>query len=209
MISIEKPGSPEEVLEHLGVKGMRWGVRKAVDTAIGTKTAGRKPSSYKKKTGPPAITKTKAWKGWSKVVQKNVDAHNARVSRRAAKPPMSTKKKVAIGVGVGVAVVGGAAIAGHILGSRGKLRISDIDGGKDNLIRFKNGKGAISTLSHEQWNQKISNAKASYKSMDIASRSIAARRKAGHPGYRPGEMLGRPAGSSILGFTGDYIQKHG
>ena len=48
MISVEKPGSPEEILEHVGVKGMKWGVRKAVDKSIGTKTAGRKPSSYKK-----------------------------------------------------------------------------------------------------------------------------------------------------------------
>ena len=27
MISVEKPGSPAEVLEHVGKKGMKWGVR--------------------------------------------------------------------------------------------------------------------------------------------------------------------------------------
>lgn len=27
MISVEKPGSPEEILEHHGTKGMKWGVR--------------------------------------------------------------------------------------------------------------------------------------------------------------------------------------
>lgn len=27
MISVEKPGSPAEVLEHHGTKGMKWGVR--------------------------------------------------------------------------------------------------------------------------------------------------------------------------------------
>lgn len=27
MISVEKPGSPAEILEHFGTKGMRWGVR--------------------------------------------------------------------------------------------------------------------------------------------------------------------------------------
>lgn len=27
MISVEKPGSPSEILEHTGVKGMKWGVR--------------------------------------------------------------------------------------------------------------------------------------------------------------------------------------
>jgi hypothetical protein len=141
-VSVEKPGTPEELV-HVGVLGMKWGHRKSSGSSTST-------------------TKT----------------------------PMSKKKKVAIGVGVGVAVVAGAAIAGHMLGSRGKLRISDIDGGKDNIIRLKNGKGAISTLSHEQWNTKISNAKASFKMRSAASKSIAARRKAGMPGYRPGEMLG-------------------
>lgn len=35
MIAIEKPGTPEEiVLEHHGVKGQRWGVRKAYSTRL-------------------------------------------------------------------------------------------------------------------------------------------------------------------------------
>jgi hypothetical protein len=32
MISVEKPGSPSEILEHVGVKGMKWGVQKARTT---------------------------------------------------------------------------------------------------------------------------------------------------------------------------------
>ena len=28
MISVEKPGSPAEIVEHHGIKGMQWGVRK-------------------------------------------------------------------------------------------------------------------------------------------------------------------------------------
>ena len=32
MISVEKPGSPSEILEHAGVKGMKWGVQKARTT---------------------------------------------------------------------------------------------------------------------------------------------------------------------------------
>jgi adenosine/AMP kinase len=35
VISIEKPGSPEEILEHVGVKGMRWGVRKSYPMSVG------------------------------------------------------------------------------------------------------------------------------------------------------------------------------
>jgi hypothetical protein len=98
MLSVEKPGTPEELV-HVGVKGMRWGVRKAVDTAIGTKTAGRRPSSYKKassgnaktrkaaskeahQNNAPRLTKTKAWKSWSKLAQKNVDHYNTSKAHR-------------------------------------------------------------------------------------------------------------------------------
>lgn len=44
MISVEKPGSPAEVLEHHGVKGQKWGVRKNRSTGGGGKsgsTSGR------------------------------------------------------------------------------------------------------------------------------------------------------------------------
>lgn len=46
----EKPGSPEEMLEHFGVKGMRWGHRKA-QTSGSSNGVGRKASSALKKTG--------------------------------------------------------------------------------------------------------------------------------------------------------------
>jgi hypothetical protein len=113
----------------------------------------------------------------------------------APKQGMSTKKKVAIGVGIGVAVVGGAAAAGYVLGGRGKLRISDIDGGKDNIIRLKNGKGALSTLTHEQWNTKISEQRGAFRALSDASRR---NKNAGLPGFRPGVALGPTSGSSRM-----------
>lgn len=169
-VDLEKPGTPDELV-HFGKKGMKWGVRNTqrvgdtvVSRGLGISTTGNRARSA---------------------------ARTAAASSKTPRAPMSTKKKVAIGVGVGVAVVGGAVVAGHILGSRGKIRISDIDGGKENIIRLKNGKGAISTLTHKQWDLKISEAKASARRLDTASKSIAARRKMGMPGYRPGETLGK------------------
>lgn len=44
-VPIEKPGSPEEMLEHFGIKGMKWGVRKQTVSGNTTKT----PMSKKKK----------------------------------------------------------------------------------------------------------------------------------------------------------------
>jgi hypothetical protein len=43
LVSVEKPGSPKEVLEHVGVKGMRWGVRKERETSD------RQPASRKER----------------------------------------------------------------------------------------------------------------------------------------------------------------
>ena len=39
MLSVEKPGSPAEILEHHGTKGMKWGVR----------SKSSKPTSFRKK----------------------------------------------------------------------------------------------------------------------------------------------------------------
>ena len=76
MVSLEKPGSPQELVHH-GIKGMKWGVRRSVNTS------GQTTSTSKK--------------------------------------PMSTKKKVAIGVGIAVVVVTGAIVTGLLLKKYGKL----------------------------------------------------------------------------------------
>ena len=65
---------------------MKWGVRKAVDTAIGTKTAGRRPSRTQK-----AVTKSRAFKSFSKASDKNVQRHFARQTARRERRKIPTK----------------------------------------------------------------------------------------------------------------------
>ena len=87
MISVEKPGSPAEILEHHGIKGMRWGVRSSRTSASSPKSSAEKSAQT---------------------------AHRKQVA-----------KKVAIGVGVTVAVVGTAYVA-YRLNKSGKLPISSL-----------------------------------------------------------------------------------
>ena len=47
LVSVEKPGSPAELVEHHGIKGMHWGVRKEQDVSNG-KSSGPKTISDKK-----------------------------------------------------------------------------------------------------------------------------------------------------------------
>lgn len=49
MVVGEKPGSPAEVLEHVGVKGMHWGVRKESTSSGTAKKKPRISSDTKKK----------------------------------------------------------------------------------------------------------------------------------------------------------------
>lgn len=50
-VSVQKPGSPEEVLAHFGAKGMKWGVRKSRQTS---KQAGGVKAGKIKRTGRAA-----------------------------------------------------------------------------------------------------------------------------------------------------------
>ena len=81
MIPTEKPGSPEEVLEHHGIKGQKWGIRRNLSGSGGT------PSSIQKR-----VTKSKAYKVASKATQANVQAHYARKRARKERNETAAKK---------------------------------------------------------------------------------------------------------------------
>ena len=106
MISVEKPGSPEEVLEHFGKKGMKWGVHKAV-------------------------IKSGAFKRLSKASEANVQRYNARqTAKRERKQARDlqkgiTAKKVVIGVGVGI-VATGAVYTAYKMKQNGNLKLSSV-----------------------------------------------------------------------------------
>lgn len=51
MIAVEKPGSPAEVLEHHGVKGMKWGVRNNSRSSGGTSSRGATAKGRVKRAG--------------------------------------------------------------------------------------------------------------------------------------------------------------
>ena len=77
-VSVEKPGSPEELLKHSGVKGMKWGVRqrsqyagqkagKAAYKEARQQGAGRleRRAAYRKAAGPAARERSAQLRGTS------------------------------------------------------------------------------------------------------------------------------------------------
>jgi hypothetical protein len=83
---------------------------------------------------------------------------------------MSTKKKVAIGVG-GAVLVAGAAFATYKLKSNGKLPILEV--GK--AATGKSGQLYVSNLSNKQWDTKIASQKMRYAAMSRSARRRADR----------------------------------
>jgi hypothetical protein len=62
VISVEKPGSPEELV-HSGVKGMKWGVRKAEETANHNQRAKEYIKALPKDSNPSPKEAQKKYKG--------------------------------------------------------------------------------------------------------------------------------------------------
>ena len=78
LVSVEKPGSPAEVLEHFGTKGMRWGVRKAEDVSIGTKRVGPKSSKPAKTISDRKERRAKGHEVRAGLAQKRIDEIQAK-----------------------------------------------------------------------------------------------------------------------------------
>ena len=130
MIPVEKPGSPTEILEHHGTKGMKWGVRQSRQMS---KEFGRQfPTGQSRAQeihrarltvaqNRLAIDRAKtpeARKEAAKVYLKNPD--------RATAKRLTRGEKVTVGVLAGVFGVTGivpAAVGGAIIGTHAHRRI--------------------------------------------------------------------------------------
>ena len=109
-VSVEKPGSPEEVLAHFGKKGMKWGVRNASKS-----DAALKPTTAKStKTSSTAS----ASRG-SKFVDKSARMKKAFVQ----KMPLSVGQKKAIGI---VVFTGASFTATMLAGPAAGMAVSAI-----------------------------------------------------------------------------------
>lgn len=76
MIPVEKPGSPADILEHYGAKGMHWGIRKKEETS------NRKPAQPKQ-ISPKKEARAKRHEEAAKNVQPHIDAIRANPSKIA------------------------------------------------------------------------------------------------------------------------------
>ena len=100
MISVEKPGSPEEVLEHFGKKGMKWGVRNktpGIVTRSRANTAGKQAyrseiAKARTSSGPKNLTPGIVTRGRAKAASK--EASRAEIAK--ARTPREKAKRVGI-----------------------------------------------------------------------------------------------------------------
>lgn len=95
-VSVKKPGSPAEVLEHSGVKGMSWGVRRAATKSAGREAAYRThKEALVRGTGPrrAGVEARRAGTAAAKDFSRAARAANPNVAaRRAFKANFPTSK---------------------------------------------------------------------------------------------------------------------
>lgn len=131
-VSVEKPGTPADILEHHGTKGMKWGVRKAAKAVAGSH---RTSKEFAQKF-PTATSRGKEIRRARMAVNKNVKAIDRAKTPAAHKkaadiylknPDRATAKRLTQGEKVTVAVLAGvfgvtglvpAAVGGALAGQR-------------------------------------------------------------------------------------------
>ena len=102
MISVEKPGSPTEVLEHHGTKGMKWGVRQ--EFRARNPTSGQKADAIRLARAKSNVKLQKATKikGGSSAQVKAARLTFLRDPDRATALRMTRGEKVAAAIVAGV-----------------------------------------------------------------------------------------------------------
>jgi hypothetical protein len=110
MISIEKPGSPSEIL-HYGKKGMKWGVRTAPKTSAGRTQAIQRARAGQ--IGTRTHYATEARGSAARAKAKKVHLNNP---DRATALRLSRGEKVTLGIIAGVLAVPSAGIVPAAIG---------------------------------------------------------------------------------------------
>lgn len=131
MLHNEKPGSPSDlVLEHHGIKGMKWGVRKEIDLAGRTSNGAMVTSvpkvSRRSVNGQRFVSKKVAANGSVHLPpgsQKNRDENGNATKHEHIGGLSPTQKKLLLAAGVGVAV-GGFVAYNHFVGNAAPKPIS-------------------------------------------------------------------------------------
>ena len=122
----EKPGSPQDILEHYGTKGMRWGVRKKEETSAPDLARVSKETKARLTPGTPefqnrvrALTRTDKPQVLSpqRAEGGRVGAQKTREAPPEKSGLTSDQKKLLIGAGVGVAAIGGYVAYKHYVGN--------------------------------------------------------------------------------------------
>lgn len=166
-------------LYHYGVKGMKWGRRKARLT-IGNRYHTRAAKSVQKDADS---LRKHGYKAEADAVQKVADKHRQKAAdsqrKRDTRTPMSTKKKAAIAAGVGAAIVATslAAYGGYKISSIKKQNIALGKYKADNVLKMYKtigddftGLGKRAAMINETKKQSLStaykNVKEAHKNLD-------------------------------------------
>ena len=117
----DKPGTPEElVLQHVGVKGMKWGVRKA--SQVGSATAARKQRKFEQHKQGLAKKNERRKEAVKSVVNMKKERHQA---FKESSP--SHKKKVYGTLATAATVAVGAVVAKKVLEKHLNTKFSQLE----------------------------------------------------------------------------------